>query len=174
MINGMTAVDQKWLIRIILKHLNLGLGQQKVFSIYHPHAKDFYAQYSHLSRVCECIENGEHLKPKGTIEPMQPFRPMLCQRFDVSQLEQIIKNKEYYLETKMDGERFQLHMNNGEYKYFSRNGYDFTNVYGSNVVEGILTPAIHRLFKISVQNIILDGEMMVWNKEEQIYHTKGK
>lgn len=51
MINGMTAIDQKWLIRIILKNLRLGIGKQKMFALFHPSAYDFYCQYSNLSRV---------------------------------------------------------------------------------------------------------------------------
>lgn len=48
---------------------------------------------------------------------------MLCQRCDVQQVETEIKKADaYYIEIKFDGERFQLHMQNDEFKHFSRSG----------------------------------------------------
>lgn len=176
LINGMTAIDQKWLTRILLRKMNFGLGPQKILQIYHPKASDLYDQYVHLSRVCECIESGnvDNVKTNmfsDTIELMQPFRPMLCQRLHISTFEQQCLNNDFYTETKMDGERFQMHMNdNGEFKYFSRNGFGkFTENFNET-----LTPFVRKLFRIPVTNIILDGEMMVWHKDKKMYCTKGE
>lgn len=48
---------------------------------------------------------------------------MLSKRLDIAEIQKHIKSGvKYYLETKFDGERFQIHMLNGRYKYFSRNG----------------------------------------------------
>lgn len=174
MFNGMTAIDQKWIIRIILKKVKLGLGQQKILQLYHPRAKDFYDQYSHLSRVCKCIESGEQLRPAGSVEPLQPVRPMLCEKLDIFNLANLLAKKEYYLETKMDGERFQIHMANEMFKYFSRNSFEYTSIFGGKVTEGTLTPHLVRAFKMPIESFILDGEMMVWNREEQCFHTKGE
>lgn len=49
-----------------------------------------------------------------------PFRPMLAERCDVQKLEKELNGKRHIVETKWDGERCQLHFNNGEFKYFSR------------------------------------------------------
>lgn len=55
------------------------------------------------------------------IEIFQPFKPMLSQRCDIQEVDKDITSADhYYVETKFDGERFQLHCSNGEYKYFSR------------------------------------------------------
>lgn len=49
------------------------------------------------------------------------FKPMLCQMCDIQSINCNIKKLEYYyVEIKFDGERFQLHYQNGEFKYFSR------------------------------------------------------
>lgn len=173
MIEGMTAIDQKWIIRIILKDMYLGISPGKILSTYHVSARDFQNQYSSLLRVCQAVENGEVYEDNGTVELFRRCNPMLCMRGTISNLQNMMTQKEFYLETKMDGERFHIHIKDGEYKYFSRRGYEF-NAFGSDISNGSLTPFIQSLFKIPIKNIILDGEMMVWNKEHLIYHTKGE
>jgi DNA ligase 4 len=109
LISKLTALDQKWLIRIILKDLRLGLGQSRIFSTYHPLAKDFYARQAHLSSVCQSVESGETLPDDRTaleVCPFQPVRPMLCQRINFQLIEPLIADKVFYLETKFDGEYF--------------------------------------------------------------------
>lgn len=32
-----------------------------------------------------------------------------------------------YVQTKFDGERSQIHINHGKFRYFTRNGFDITN-----------------------------------------------
>lgn len=169
----MTAIDQKWLIRIILKDMDLGIQPGKILTTYHPSAKEFQEQYISLSRACQAIENGETLHDSASIELFRRCSPMLCYRGTMEKLQSLLNQGEFYLETKMDGERFHMHMKDGEYKYFSRKGHEY-NKFGSNRSEGSLTPFIHPLFKSSVKNVVLDGEMMVWNKEFLIYHTKGE
>lgn len=173
----MTAIDQKWLIRIILGKVQFGLGSQKLICCLHPNAHTLYTNYSHLSRVCNIIESGgggEIHQNSSSVEPGQPVHPMLCQRFNIAHLEQLITNNEYYIQTKMDGERFQIHVQNNNFKYFSRKCYDYSNVFGTDDCRGTLTPFICRLFKISISDLILDGEMMVWNKDEFCYHVKAE
>lgn len=173
MIEGMTAIDQKWLIRIILKVMDLGIKPPKIISTYHPSAKEFLNQYSSLARVCQAIESGEVFEDSGSVELFRRCNPMLCMRGTVEKLQQLLTHREFYLETKMDGERFHLHVKDGVYKYFSRGGHEYNN-FGSSRADGSLTPFIDPLFKIPIKNVILDGEMMVWNKDFQIYHTKGE
>lgn len=99
---------------------------------------------------------------------------MLCERIVMAKLEEMLKQHDYYVETKMDGERFQLHINKGEYKYFSRNGFDYSKSFGRNVREGNLTPYLADLFNVKIDNCILDGEMMVWDNSESKYRVKGE
>lgn len=77
------------------------------------------------------------------------------------------------MENKFDGERFQLHMENNTFKYFSRNGYDYTSTYGSNFYTGLYTPLLKNVFKSHVSRIILDGEMMGWNTVTKKFGSKG-
>ncbi len=160
MIEGMTVIDQKWLIRIILKEMNLGINPGTILTMFHKSAKDFQNQYSSLSRACQAIENGEVYEENGSVELFRRCNPMLCLRGTVEKLQTLLSEGEYYLETKMDGERFHMHISDGEFKYFSRGGHEY-NSFGSNKTAGSLTPFIEPLFKVPVRNLILDGEMMV-------------
>ena len=73
---------------------------------------------------------------------------------------------EFYLETKLDGERIQLHKKGSSYRYWSRNATEYTYLYGATPFEGSLTPSIHDLFHERVKDCILDGEMVVMDTEK--------
>lgn len=71
------------------------------------------------------------------IEIFEAFRPMLSKRVDAAVFKKhFIDDKLFYVENKFDGERFQLHMENGVFKYFSRNGFDYTGTYGATYDDG--------------------------------------
>lgn len=63
---------------------------------------------------------------------------------------------------------------NYQFPDFSRRGYEYTKVFGSGPREGWLTPRIHSFFDKSVENCILDGEMMLWHIEENRFISKGE
>lgn len=173
----MTAIEQKWLIAIILKEKILSTKQ--ILQTYHPNAIELHNHFSNLSKVTEMIESGEKIEleeqPKQLmVEPFFHVKSMLCYRLKMSDINNLLSKNDFYSETKMDGERFQIHIKNGEFRYFSRNGFDFTKTYGNSRHDGSLSPSINSLFLMDVRNLILDGEMMVWNKANQTYHTKGE
>ncbi|XP_055390093.1 DNA ligase 4 isoform X2 [Condylostylus longicornis] len=150
-----TAMEQKWFIRILFKRLHLGIGEQKIFSIYNNKARPLYMKLTNLYKVCDIIESGKHFDlDKVEVELFQHIKAMLCQKIQPTKFKQIFEQSAfYYLETKMDGERFQIHMKNGTFKYLSRNGIDYTK---------------------NFESIILDGEMMVWSKTKQSFCVKGE
>lgn len=173
MLSGMSALDRKWLTRILLKKLNLGVGQKYILQLYHPKSWDLYNQYSHLSRVCEVIESKVPIET-GIIEIFKPIRPMLCERGYISQINQMLSANDYYFETKMDGERCQLHVKGNEFKYFSRSCKDdMTNIFGENSTTGLYSPFLYHQLNGSIQDAIFDGEIMVWDREDDIYLKKG-
>ncbi|XP_058442972.1 DNA ligase 4 [Malaya genurostris] len=180
MIEGLTQLDQKWLVRIILKNLRLGVGQQKLLSLYHPKAGLLFDRFSNLSKVCEVVENGEDLaelqvqKTEMSVQIFNPVKPMLCQRVNLKIVNDMLQKEEFWLETKMDGERFQIHKDRNVFKYFSRNTIEYSRVFGetSNHSGSSLTPCLSSLLSTTVQSMILDGEMMVFDKIELTYHDK--
>lgn len=161
------ATDQKWLCKIILKRMQLQIGTTKILKLFHPKAHELFLKYNHLTKVVELIESGQAESAMVEVtKPFEPIRSMLCQKFTPSLNKDFLK-KEMFQETKMDGERFQLHMKDGVFRYYSRNGHEFSD--GFNI---LLTPLIE--FSAVVHSIILDGEMLVYDKAVRRYHTKGE
>ena len=97
----------------------------------------------------------------------EPFKPMLAERPSGSDMEvvrqtQLAKATEFYVETKYDGERMQLHKNGSKFRFFSRNGNDFTDDFGSTAGEKFARWA-QQAISPSVKTLILDGEVSTNN-----------
>lgn len=45
---------------------------------------------------------------------------MLCERIPINSCLKILNTDIFYIENKLDGERIQLHMKDGEFQYWSR------------------------------------------------------
>ncbi|KAI0191371.1 putative DNA ligase [Xylaria flabelliformis] len=81
--------------------------------------------------------------------------------------------KEFYVEEKLDGERMQLHMLEDDsipggkrFCFWSRKAKDYTYLYGEGLHDkenSALTRHLKNAFAPGVRNIILDGEMIVWD-----------
>ena len=90
---------------------------------------------------------------------------MSGERTRADKIEQLIRKKstnptaalaEFYIETKYDGDRFQLHRDKDQFMYFSRNGHDYTSVFGPDANNiGTLTPYIANTFKIDCEKCII-------------------
>jgi DNA ligase-4 len=52
LLKNTSAKEQKWLIRMILKQLKIGLSQQTVFSVFHEDAEDVFNVKTSLEKVC--------------------------------------------------------------------------------------------------------------------------
>ncbi|XP_068124119.1 DNA ligase 4 [Hyperolius riggenbachi] len=168
-----TALEQKWLIRMIIKDMKLGFSQQTVFSIFHRDAAELYNVTTDLEKVCTQLHDPSICLSDVSISMFSAFKPMLAAIANIPQIEKQMNHQSFYIETKLDGERMQLHKDGDVYKYFSRNGFDYTQQFGGSPLEGSLTPFIHNVFRIDVQNCILDGEMMAYNPNTQTFMQKG-
>ncbi|XP_037824188.1 DNA ligase 4 [Lucilia sericata] len=184
-----SAEEQMWFVRLLLKSMHLGIGDQRIFGILHPQAKAFFQICANLSKLCCNIADNKFnlatTAPSTTsalgaldlpvnIQPFEYIRPQLCEVFP-GNIENLMANDVLYMETKMDGERFQLHYQNNRFKYFSRKGIDYTHSFGSCYDEdNKLTSKLQHLLPIGMTSVILDGEMMVWNTYHNKYHEKGE
>uniref|UniRef100_A0A914YKI0 ATP-dependent DNA ligase family profile domain-containing protein n=1 Tax=Panagrolaimus superbus TaxID=310955 RepID=A0A914YKI0_9BILA len=70
----------------------------------------------------------------------------------------------FYVETKYDGERFQVHKMRNSYKFYSRNGIDYTEKFGKNSTKEFAAK-IHSLFQQDVAHCVLDCEILVWDRK---------
>ncbi|KAG7093593.1 DNA ligase (ATP) [Marasmius oreades] len=165
--NRTTPEEQRWIIRIILKDMVISVKETTVFSVFHPDAQDLYNTCSDLKKVAWTLWDTSNKldDDQKTVGLFQAFTPMLCKR-PTRTIEQTVKEMggaEFIIEEKLDGERIQLHKRGNEYYYCSRKGKDYTFMYGKHVGAGTLTPYIDKAFHPGVENIILDGEMLVWD-----------
>ncbi|RXG69916.1 DNA ligase 4 [Armadillidium vulgare] len=174
MICKMTASEQKWLIRVLLKDMHLGIGQNTIFNCWHPDAKDFYDVNNSLSKVCTTLRDPSVRLHEIEISLFSAFRPMLADRVVLDKVESQMKHKTYFVEVKYDGERSQIHKKGNQYKYFSRNGFDFSSNFGTSPLNGLFTPHLHPLFASHVNEIILDGEMVGWSQKYKTIVSKGE
>ena len=201
MLKSTNAEEQKWLIRILLKDVKLGLSENVIFKCYHPDARELYDSSNSLRKTCDLLNDPEIRLNEIQIQLFTPFKPMLSEECDIQKIDYYLKRScHFFIETKLDGERFQLHFEEGNFKYFSRfyifflnsllnlrkkffgnkylillcrNGYDFTTNFGSSKREGNLSPRIFKRIPPHVKSCVLDGEMMSWDRITRSFSSKG-
>jgi len=183
LLRHLSALELKWLIRILLKDLRISLKENSILECFHPDAKDLFDHTSNLLKVAVYLHDPEKRLHEIGLSLFSPFRPMLGERTRADKIEQLIQKKstnptaalaEFYIETKYDGDRFQLHRDKDQFMYFSRNGHDYSSVFGPDSMNiGTLTPFIANTFKIDCEKCIIDGEMVIYNRNEKIIHSKG-
>ncbi|KPI95052.1 DNA ligase 4 [Papilio xuthus] len=162
----------KWLLRIILKDMKLNMGQSRIFEAYDSEAEYIYDNCNDLKKVCESIEKGNTRPSQMGVEIFNSISPMLLSPLPITKVHALSSTKTYITEEKYDGERFQIHMENHVYKYFTRRGHERHN-FGTNYDSGMLTPLLKNCFAPNVKSFILDGEMMGWNEDEEEFGSKG-
>ncbi|XP_057368130.1 DNA ligase 4-like isoform X1 [Daphnia carinata] len=171
----LSALEQKWLIRIILRDVKLtGLSDKIVLSAYHPDAKELYDVSNDLEKVCTTLLNPLSRSSEIEISLFNPFRPMLADRLEMSKVFAKMGNKPFYVETKIDGERMQIHKCGKRYGYYSRRGFDYTSNFGANSSSGSLSPRLEECFRETVTSCIIDGEMVAWNVNGSFIVSKGE
>ncbi|KAF9584012.1 DNA ligase (ATP) [Lunasporangiospora selenospora] len=165
LVQSYTALENKWIIRIINKDLKIGMSENSVLPCYHPDAADLFNVCSDLQKtVIDCADPNVRIST-STISISQPFKPMLAKKLHSAKevLECMGGHHPFWIENKLDGERVQVHKNGENYRYWSRNSTEFTHLYGANPREGSLTPFIHPLINAKAESLILDGEMLEWD-----------
>lgn len=171
-VNSLSPLEQKWMLNILLKKLDLGLSTEKLLGLYHPNASQLYNRNTDLKFLCDQVDNGKCTIELCGASLFNFIKPMLCQRVESKKINEIISgNEQFIAEEKMDGERFQIHYDSrySKMKYFSRKGNDYTYKFESN-----LSREFSRLFDASINNCILDGEMMVWDQDNNKFKVKGE
>lgn len=117
-------------MRLILKDLKIGLGHETLLKNYHPDALEIYNMTSDLKRVFEELKDGKTRFGIDKFALFFPIKPMLAGRVDKSKLEEIVQGQKFLIETKFDGERIQVHFKEGDIRMFTRNGNNYTYLYG--------------------------------------------
>jgi DNA ligase-4 len=169
------AVEQKWLARIILCDLKIGLKKEAVLDHFNATALGRYNECVSLRLVCE--EDGITSELKG-IKLFTCYSPMLAKGFpqssfgQVDSVEEAMKGKPFLMDVKLDGERLSVHIGDeGEQvRMFTRRGNDYSNKYA----------CLGEYIRASVMaaggagtRCILDGEALAWDDNVQCYVPFG-
>ncbi|GLC37312.1 hypothetical protein PLESTM_000567400 [Pleodorina starrii] len=158
------------LVTVIMRDVKIGMSADTVLSCYHPDGPDLLNGCMDLRRVLvELIDPTTRLKKKDVV-PGQPAKPQLADRCDggVAVAARRMRGKRFVVEVKFDGERMQVHRTGPDsFNFFSRRGLD----HGSKREFSVLGPALGAL--LSQERMILDGEMVVWNKTRQVFEPFG-
>ena len=179
----MNADELLWLIRMILRQMKVGATERTFFDIWHPDAENLFNVSSSLRRVCwELYDPSVRLEQdRYSITLMQCFQPQLA-AFQMNSFEKMVSKMKpadddntFWIEEKLDGERMQMHMIDDDsvpggkrFAFWSRKAKDYTYLYGNGFEDenGGLTRQLREAFHDSVRNIILDGEMITWDMEQ--------
>ncbi|EFW19386.1 DNA ligase (ATP) [Coccidioides posadasii str. Silveira] len=180
---NMNPEELMWLIRIILRQTKVGATERTFFEIWHPDAESLFSISSSLRRVCwELYDPNVRLEAdEARVTLMQCFQPQLAQ-FQMHSFPKMIERMRlspddptFWIEEKLDGERIQLHMMSDDsipggkrFGFWSRKAKDYTYLYGNGFYDenGALTRHLKDAFADGVDNIILDGEMITWDPEQ--------
>lgn len=173
LITQSSALEQKWLIRMILKDMKLGVSKETVLQAFHRDAPELYNVTTDLNKVCQKLHDPTVSLSEVSIGLFSAFKPMLAAVANIRQVEKQLLGKVFFIETKLDGERIQLHKDGDVYKYYTRNSFEYSQQFGTSPLEGSLTPFIHNVFKPQVVQCILDGEMMAYNPTTETMMQKG-
>lgn len=186
----MTASELTWAVRIILDGVHLGVNS--IFMrLWDEKAQDLMSSRSCLRAVCWLLarparqpgpdELGVRLfwcfgpqvasrQVTGTDGSLRDLLDKTVARLKVGDGER------FYIEEKLDGERMQMHMDVGRdgkmtFRWWSRQGVDYTHIYGSSASTGTLARHIGGAFAAGTNDfeplasMILDGEMVVWDSD---------
>ncbi|KAL2221804.1 putative DNA ligase [Thermoascus aurantiacus ATCC 26904] len=179
----MNPEELMWLIRIILRQMKVGATERTLFDVWHPDAESLFSISSSLRRVCwELHDPNIRLEAEERgVTLMQCFQPQLAQ-FQMHSFERMVERMRpteedpvFWIEEKLDGERMQLHMapddtiqGGRRFGFWSRKAKDYTYLYGNGLYDenGALTRHLKDAFADGVESIILDGEMITWDPEQ--------
>jgi len=193
-----TPQELRWIFHVILSDVEMMVGiphPTTILGWFHNRAYELLNAGSTLKEICEDLMEGEQAGGLAGLHNLlfKPLRPMLLKRLSYnknalpkvsfersSAIEQachmiplqcqIIKScrRPFYAETKYDGEHIIMHKSGDTYKYYTRNGNDYTRQLGKDS-KTRFSRFLHPFIKESVKDCVLDCELLVWDKEMKYY-----
>eukprot|EP01064_Diplonema_japonicum_P029596 TRINITY_DN4833_c0_g1_i1.p1 TRINITY_DN4833_c0_g1~~TRINITY_DN4833_c0_g1_i1.p1 ORF type:complete len:974 (+),score=264.38 TRINITY_DN4833_c0_g1_i1:1957-4878(+) len=162
LLRSTNALEQKWLIRILVKDMRMHIQHTTILGKFHPTALQLYNTTTDLKHVCEkCVDPSFLPKDHRGLVLFKPFSPMLASLITKEKLEMLLSTEKLTVEPKYDGERMLLHyqkLPTGEHRtmFWTRNTKDYTDVYGPKFEQPIKDC-------MKCDNCILDGEFLVYD-----------
>lgn len=174
LLNGSSAPEAKYIMRIALDSMRLGVGEMTIIDAYaKAFAKGRKKEIEHSYNVCTDIgklgetlsENGMKGAKRFSISLGRPVKSMLAQRVKkVSDILKKIEGEKLVAEEKYDGERVQIHKDGSDIQLFSRRLENITSQY----------PDVVKYVKKSIKRrkAILDGEIVAYRNGKQLSFNK--
>ena len=166
LLKSTSCFEQKWILRIILKDLRIGTQHTTILNHFHPNALELFNSCTDLREVITKCLDPKFKFTTAELKVFTMFKPMLASLLHPGKLSTTLSEGDYIIEPKYDGERILVHKKESEVMFFTRNGKDYTNLYGPK-----FSPFIRSNVKAKV--CILDGEFLVWNKELEAFKEFG-
>ena len=116
-LNQFSAMEQKWLARIIFSDLKIGLKHETVLNFFYPTALKRYNECVNLRLVCE--EEGITTELSG-VQLFTCYSPMLAKGFPHSSVGQVtavevaMDQQPFIMDIKLDGERLSVHIGDSD------------------------------------------------------------
>jgi len=172
LINSLSPLSGKYVIRIVLGRLRLGIGEPSIMDSlsyakkgdkslrqYIERAYNITSDLGYVARVF--WEGGIDTLKKIKVEVGRPIRMALAER--LSTAEEIIKKLgKCSIEPKFDGFRCQVHKKGENVRIFSRNLEDNTYMY-PDLVQGIIN-------QVNLKEAIIEGEAISYNPETNEFY----
>jgi len=184
LLNNVSPISAKFIIKILISTMRLGVADNTILdalAIAYTDSKSnrenleaAYNVSSDLGKVAEvAAREGLDGINEFRIELFKPIRPMLADRVK-SEKEAIEKfGKKFAAEYKLDGERVQIHLENGIVDLFSRKLENIKRFY-PDIVENISK-------SLKVKNAILEAEAVAINENtgeflpfQELMHRRRK
>ena len=167
-------LEVKWIIKIILKDMKIGVGIESILRHLHPNAVQLYHISNSIQHVLSTISHSPTdapSEPAPTTIYFQPIKPMLSERVNPGDIPERFSHVrgDVFLEPKIDGERMLVHVDKrrGAVCILSRNGVNFTKKYGDRQLSPLILVAFKGL------GAVFDGEMVAWDAQRGRIHPFG-
>lgn len=173
-----TPEERRYIMRIVTGEMRLGVGDMTILDALATAllgSKELRSDLEHAYNVCSDIGYvGKILFKSGLsgvkrirIVLNRPIRPMLAKRVvEMSQIMEKMGSEIVAAEEKYDGERIQAHKDGNKVQLFSRRLTNVTSQF-PEVVENVNK-------RVKAEKAILDGEVVAYNFDKEVYYPFQK
>jgi DNA ligase-1 len=184
LLNNVSPISGKFIIKILIGTMRLGVADNTILdalAIAYTGSKENRVKIENAYNVSSDLGKVANVAAKDGLKGIEqfkvivfnPIRPMLADRVK-SEQEAIEKmGKKFAAEFKLDGERVQIHLENGRVDIFSRRLENIQRYY-PDIVENIPK-------SLNVQNAILEAEAVAINEDtgdflpfQELMHRRRK
>ncbi|KAG0616397.1 hypothetical protein M758_5G112000 [Ceratodon purpureus] len=165
LIKHTTAEQMKWVVRLILRDLRIGVGENTVLDVFHPDAKNMMSFCVDLKQVCGRLASRT---VRYHCQDLEVGKPSKCQHTkrvnSIDEAWNLMEGKRMVAECKFDGDRIQVHKDGDKLWFWSRNNVEHPEYQAS--IGALLQQ------QIKSKKCILDGELLVWDCTEGRYKSR--